>query len=437
MNNKYFTVIIIILGLILLGIFTAWFLVNRGYIQLNSTNNPSNTIDSAATNSLFPTGGGENSNSTNSGSGFVSSNSNSATSSVILSGNQLDKQLTKLDTSPIGALLAVGKATSTILFFERATGHLFQIPPSGSPFRLTNTTMPKVVAAGGGMVGSTTNFIIRTNNYQWETKFASLTNSIASSSSLFLGTEDEVGSMPQTLTVKPSPVAAFDFAISPLENQIAYLEHTPENTNLIVTNWDNSKWEKVASLPVTQTNLTWSGIDTITIQTKASYTADGLLYFYNLKTKKLDKIISGVKGLSTKVSPDARYVLYSGSNNGTLFAALYDRRTGKIDRLPFKTLAEKCVWSRGSDLIYCGAPANAPSGDYPDVWYQGSTSLKDNLWELEVATKKATLLFNPELNNLSETIDATQLTLDEVNQQLYFINKNDFSLWRLTLGTGF
>ncbi len=260
---------------------------------------------------------------------------------------------------------------------------------------------------------------------------------MASSSSLFLGTEDEVGSLPQTLTIKPNPTAAFDFAISPLENQIAYLEHPPESANLIVANWDNTKREKVASLPLTQISLAWPAADTIAIQTKASYLSDGLLYFYNLKTKKLDKIISGVRGLSAKASPDARYVLYSGNNNNALFTALYDRRTGKVDRLPFKTLAEKCVWTRESALVYCGAPADTPNGNYPDIWYQGSTALKDNLWELEVATKKATLLFNPELNNLGETIDATQLTLDETNQQLYFINKNDFSLWRLTLGTGF
>jgi hypothetical protein len=436
MNNKYFTTILIILALILLGIFTAWLLVSRGYVQLNPNDN-SNTAGSTTSNSIFPSS--NDSGSADSGNGFGTTNNLDATSSnIILSGGQLGKLLSKLDTRPIGDLLTVGRSTSTILFFERATGHLFQIPPDGSPFRISNTTMPKVVLAWGGVQGSTTNFIIRTNNNQLETKFASLTNNSAtSSSSLFLGTEEEVGGMPQTLTIKPTPTNAFDFAISPLENQVAHLEHSAQGTNLIISDWSGSKREKVASLPLIQTVLDWPASTTIAIGTKANYASDGLLYFYNLKTKKLEKIMGGVKGLSVKVSPDARYVLYSGSSNNTLFAALYDRRTGKIDRLPFKTLAEKCVWANKSDIVYCGAPTNTPSGNYPDAWYQGLISLADNLWELEIETKKATILFNPELNNLGETIDATRLILDESDQQLYFVNKNDFSLWRLSLGTKF
>ena len=236
---------------------------------------------------------------------------------------------------------------------------------------------------------------------------------------------------------KSVSTSALDFAVSPLGDKLAYLEKSTAGSNLIISDWGGTKREQIASFPLAQMTLEWPALDTIAIRTKANYVSDGLLYFYDLKTKKTSLIVSGVKGLSTKVSPDARYVLYSGSNTNSLFTAIYDRRTSKIDRLPFKTLAEKCVWSGSSDLIYCGAPASIPAVNYPDAWYQGLTSFTDNLWELEISTKKATLLFNPELNNLGETIDATQLTLDEGSERLYFVNKNDFSLWQLALGTGF
>lgn len=434
MNSKYFNIIVIILGLILLGVFTAWLLVSRGYVELE-TLTPGDTNSTNDSGSIFPTEPNDG-GATGAADNFNPGGNQSATSSILISGGQLDKQLAKLDTNPVGELLRVGGATSSILFFERATGHLFQAPPDGSPFRLTNTTLPKVVGAWGGLTGSSTNFIIRTNNNRLETSLATL-NSASSSNSLFLGTEEEMGDAPRNLTLKLAPSATFDFAVSPQENQLAYLKRNSTGTELVITDWNNSRSTSVASLPLVQTRVAWPAPDTIAISTKANYAVDGLLYFYNLKTKKLERIIGGVKGLSALVSPDARYVLYSGSGNNTPFAAVYDRRTGKIDRLPFKTLAEKCVWSRASDLVYCGAPASVPSGNYPDGWYQGLIPLADNLWELELATKKATLLFNPELNNLGETIDATRLTLDETGNELYLVNKNDLSLWRLSLGTGF
>lgn len=439
MSNKIFTIIVVILGLVLLGIFTAWLLVSRGYVAPSSLGLVSSN-NSGPAEPIFPSGESGEPGKSGGLLGLMGVTGNNASSSILISTGQLDKQLVKLNTRPIGALLELGE--DTILFFERTSGNLFQMSAVApdSPVRITNTTLPRVVQAWGGLVGSTTNFVIRTNNDRPKTELAVLARApetaSTSASSLFLGTEEEIGSTLQSLTVTPTPTA-FDFAVSPTGRQLAFLQLGSGGTDLVSSNWDGSKREKLSSLPLTQLNLAWPASTTIAISTRANSASDGLLYFYDTRTKKLELVMSGVKGLAAKASPNARYVLYSGSAYQGAFAALYDRKTGKIDRLPFKTLVEKCVWGQDSDTIYCGAPPSLPPGNYPDAWYQGTVNFSDNLWQLDVASKRATLLFNPELNNLGESIDATQLTMDETNRQLYLVNKNNFSLWRLSLGTSF
>lgn len=441
MNNKYAIIIIALFGLIMLGVFTAWLLVSRGIVSLPAA--PAETESGAApsgggpTPSVFPAGG-----SSDSGGALLPSGEPVATSSIIdlgpRAGNQINQTLIKLETRPIGGLVAL---TQSVIFFERPTGHLYQIAPTGAPVRLSNTTIPKLVSALGRSSASSTRFIIGSYNPNLSYQLATLKlapQSASSTGGLFLNPETALFEVePEPLVTKPLPINVLSFAASPSGKELALLEQTSSGADLIIADWDLVKREKVLSLPLSQLNMDWPASSTIALATRASGLADGFLYLYDTKTKKLSRAINNVSGLAAKVSPDAQRILYSGSSGTTLFTAMYDRRSGEVVRLPFKTLAEKCTWSGNSAFVYCGAPDPAPAATYPDAWYQGAASLEDNLWQYDVKKNQGAILFNPKLNNLGEKLDAFQLAEDSVNKLLYFVNRRDLSLWRLDLGSSF
>lgn len=366
----------------------------------------------------------------------LASTSSSNTDIILPDNPTSEAVVSQVSTTPVGQLLQVGQGTSTaIVFFERATGHLVQVLPGSKPFRLTNTTLPQISRAWSGFSTSSTYFIIRNTNHQ--SKIGQLDNNPnASTTSIFLNTEAAVGETPRSLMVSDAPAGVIDFAISPNGNQFAYAQPSLGGSDLWLSDWLGKKPVKIATWAPTQLNLSWPASSTLALSTKAANQNPGLLYSYNLKTKAWTRLLGGLSGLETLFSPQARYVLYSTAAGTGLETNLLDTTTKQIIRLPFRTLASKCTWNQAATKIYCAVPKVLPPGDYPDTWYRGQTSFNDDIWQLEISTRLAVVLFhNPD--NDSKNFDATQLTLDEKSGRLYFVNKADFSLWSLSLATNF
>ena len=144
-------------------------------------------------------------------------------------------------------------------------------------------------------------------------------------------------------------------------------------------------------------------------------------------------VIGNLKGLTGKMSRDGSKILLSAIVNSSIVSSIRDLKTLTNSDLLFKTLSEKCVWSNvtKSDL-YCAVPTQIPNGVYPDDWYRGRVSFIDQIWHVDTKTGENHQL--ADLIELSNTqIDAIQLTLDPKEDTLYFINKNDLSLWALDL----
>ena len=166
---------------------------------------------------------------------------------------------------------------------------------------------------------------------------------------------------------------------------------------------------------------------------KASGSVSGLLYFLDAQSGKLTKILGGITGLTTNTNPTGDHVLYSESARGNFNLFSYSISANEQTPLSLKTLPDKCVWSKlKKTLVYCGVPTNIPSGEYPDVWYQGVVSFSDTLWMIDTETGITTILAKPQ-DLTGEEIDATQLVLDPNESFLFFINKKDSTPWSLKL----
>ena len=94
-------------------------------------------------------------------------------------------------------------------------------------------------------------------------------------------------------------------------------------------------------------------------------------------------------------------------------------------------LLEKCVWSRKNLTIFFCAISSSVGPNEPESWYQGITHFSDQIWRFDSENPFTDLLADPKDFNVS--IDATNLELSPNEDYLFFINKDDLSLWALKL----
>lgn len=344
----------------------------------------------------------------------------------------------KISSRPVAAVFTANQnnATSTnqIFYIERATGHIYKADPNEQVVsRISNTTIPKIYGALGSRGDSALHLVLnyikdgRTQNF-----VASLPLQEDETGESFL----EEDALPK-LTGELLNPGISQFALSPQKDRLFYLREQLGQTLGTIADLDGKNPEVVFTSPLGEWWASWPGTGTVSLQTRASSQALGFLYFLNTKTGALQKIIGGVPGLSANVNPALNSVLYSGAGESGLVFGIYDVKQNIFLGLPPKTLAEKCVWSADSITAYCAVPSDLPKANYPDDWYAGKVSLADNIWRIDSESRRAEVIFNPQLANLGENIDATKLTLSPDESVLYLINKKDLSLWALNLLTSF
>ena len=160
---------------------------------------------------------------------------------------------------------------------------------------------------------------------------------------------------------------------------------------------------------------------------------DGFAYTLDAITGALQKLIGGVKGLTTRPSADMTSVLYSRGLQNRVDAFLLNVKTGATENFPVATLSEKCAWGKKAPkVVYCGVPESLPQGAFPDDWYQGRVSFSDALWRIDTETNTPERLSFPEID-IKESIDAIEPFLSTDDGFLFFINKKDSSLWSLRI----
>ncbi len=224
-------------------------------------------------------------------------------------------------------------------------------------------------------------------------------------------------------------------ASSPKRDKILVISNENNRAIGYISNFDGTKQVQLFDLPFTQLTTEWPEENTIAITTKASANYSGYLYFINVKTGAISEILGNIPGLTTKVSRDATKVIYSDSisTSDKIETTVYDIKSQKSIDIIFRTLANKCVWSsKFKEQVYCGVSSQIPSGTYPDNWYLGKASFIDNIWLLNGNTGEVHQVADL-LNQGNALIDTFNLQLDNNDDFLFFMNKNDLSLWSLDL----
>lgn len=334
-----------------------------------------------------------------------------------------------LSETPVGGMSASTTASTTLVrFVDRGAGHIFEAYSDTLAIeKISNTTLPRIYESFWNKDLSAT--ILRyikdgsddvTNFYGEIRKTADFTSTTTNK------TPYEVRGRFLSPNIK-------DISISPKKDRIFSINVEGGRGIGYVSQFDETKKVRILDTPLTQIQSFWPEENTIFISTKASGVSSGYFYSIDVRSSEIKKILGGILGLGVLPSADAKQVLFSTRNGRTVGTSLYNIEEKSSKSIIFKTLSEKCVWSTlRKNEIYCAVPTEIPDGLYPDDWYSGTISFIDQIWHLDTETGEVHLIAN--LLNLSDQlIDAINLSLDPKENYLYFINKNDLSLWSLDL----
>ncbi len=330
--------------------------------------------------------------------------------------------LRQLSKEPIAGAIAftIGNRYG-IRYSERATGHTFDaFTDDAVPRRVSNTTIPKVYEALWFPDISSVILRYLEEDESITTYFGTLKKGDAAQE-----TRELVGAfLPKNIR---------ELVRSQGGGKIAYIAKSGAGESLILAEPSGTNAKELFSSAIRGWTIGWPATSTIMLATKPSFAAPGYLYLINTGNGKVVRLMGERRGLTTLINPQLTSVLFSESTETDMALNVLDIKSGAIVELPLATLAEKCVWSEEEKLTaFCAAPASLPSASYPDDWYQGTVSFSDELWKIDAASGSVTLL-DELLDDAGTSIDATHLQMSSDEAYLFFINKNDSTLWSLKL----
>ena len=352
-------------------------------------------------------------------SGSTYENIVSSLSSVFTGGeiNENTKEVPRLaqvNKSPTAGAGFVGSSTSTRLrFVERGTGFIFDIAPETLALeRLTNVLVPRTYEA---LVAENDHLIMR--GIEEDGNIVTVVASIVGTST----TENA-----RALVQKRLPDGIRSIAIDPSGKEIFYIIGGVSGGVGTRAGWDGTKPKQIFSSAISGWQAYWLTGERFILVQKPTNSSAGYAYEVQ-KDGALSPLVRNAPGLTFLPHPSSRTLLYGASGGGL---ALFVRISGTSTTasLPIRTIADKCVWAPGPQLVaYCAVPQTQPSPGFLDQWHRGEVHTADAWWRVDASAASAELLFSPG----NTTLDVENPLIDKQGEYIAFMNSIDKSLWLL------
>ncbi len=329
-------------------------------------------------------------------------------------------KLRKITSVPVAGFISYtdDRGDTIVRYIEKATGHIYEAyMDSTTVERLSNTTIPKI------------------QNTVWVDKdnliLQYLDGEVVKSFYGNIVVPEEEGIK---VVGKTEGVFLWDdvLGIVASGDKIMYFLENTDGSRFFQSDLDGENSTVLFDTPLTEWLMQKPSNDILSITSKPSATVSGYVYLVDKNIGKLEKILDRTMGLTTLVSNNAKAVIFSRSRTGGFDLNLHSIEGNETSRLDINTLPEKCVWNNEDIYIYCGVPNEIETGFYPDIWYQGLTSFSDNIVKLDTRDGELKVIASPSLLTREE-IDLIKLELGPKEENLFFINKKDSSLWVLEL----
>jgi hypothetical protein len=176
----------------------------------------------------------------------------------------------------------------------------------------------------------------------------------------------------------------------------------------------------IFSIPLRDVRVHWGN----PIYIATTPTASQVGYVYRLNKNNLEYVTAGAKGLMA--IPYTGGLAITSLQNELLTTEVVG---GDAYSLALATFPEKCtIPQHETRSLFCATPVDLPLGEYPDDWYKGKVSFNDILWHFDIANFRSTVLSDFLLESGRE-IDVASIGTNDDGQYIYFVNKNDNTLW--------
>jgi len=222
---------------------------------------------------------------------------------------------------------------------------------------------------------------------------------------------------------------------SPDSKKIAY-QYVPANgeqNTISVADPDGTNWKNIFKTRLDNLIVEWPAKDKISLRTRVSGLAQGLLYALDPTTGDFNRILSDFYGFSAKWSPKADKLLYSftTSRGKNPSLTLADSSGANTKDLKLSGLADKCVWSMDDRTIFCALPQSISSNAiWPDDYYKGLVILSDDFYKINMETNEKTKIAG---SDQQFSYDAQDLFLSPKEDYLFFTNHADGLLYSLKI----
>lgn len=323
------------------------------------------------------------------------------------------KGLRQLSIKPVAGYIEVTQSSTTLLYYaEKGTGHIFSIDlTTGTEVRLSATTIAQTSDVQFSDDGSIVAVTTPTNT---KAKLLTIARLNASSTSLTTLYSDTV----------------YDTSIDSSNN---VLFTTGDGRTLTAHRFNpvTNKKTTLFTLPFFEATIAWGEHSTSShlVYPKTTRELEGFLYEVT-PSGNLTRLPFQGYGLSAFGNSDM--IMYNIFIGRDLVTNIYNRTTKTTKKLDAPVLPEKCALQPTGFYFACGYSVPANNAFFPDNWYRGEISLSDTLYGLNGDMIQSVRYSDPE-DEVSRAIDAIKVDVSSVRLGIYFINKNDDTLWMYAL----
>lgn len=330
--------------------------------------------------------------------------------------NVSEKALRQLTTRPVAGYREVrtsASSTPELYYAEVGTGHIYSINlVTGTEIRLSGTTIPEAVRA----------------DFSYDGRHVVIASGFSRGQTATVG---EVSTSSGVLTIVPFSDTLGDFTIT-AAGDLLYI-HPTDTVAGKAYSLANLTTRTIFTLPFRDATMSWGekASDTHYVYPRPTRELEG--YGYAIKGGMLSRLPLSGFGFSLFGN---EHLIGASFLEDTDFVSLFlERRSGALISSPIRILPQKCVFGNlNKTTMWCGTDPTPTGFGFPDTWYTGEVGFRDSLYEFSISESASVLtLLTDTFEETAREVDIVQLNVNPTETQLYFINKNDSSLWAYAL----
>jgi hypothetical protein len=325
-------------------------------------------------------------------------------------------KLRQLTTKPVAGFSEIDAPVTeklpVLYYVEMGTGHIYSLNlESGEENRISATTLAGTNIAS---VSSKGNYVALGNK----------------TNKTFPVNVGRINASTTEIIFKELATPVDQFQISLSGNDLLYT--TKENFGLVAHshNLKSGSDKVVFSLPFHEATIQWGNeaSDNHYLYPKSTYLLDGFLY--KVSNGKMSRLPVDGFGLTALTNKDI--AIYSVSENAVQKNYIYNYNLNKKTEMPYTFLPEKCILAVTGTKMICAWESKKLPTEFPDSWYKGELGFRDSLWVIYGDDFSNKLLVDT-FKESGREVDITDLSIGSSEKALYFINKNDNTLWMYEL----